>query len=66
MADPLGRPLKKYRDWKTGNYYLYVRPRPGSSLWRLRWLVKMEWHDYFNHPWWVSWEDRQDAAHPKM
>lgn len=57
---------QRFRDWKTGNWYLYSRPEPDTSLWRLRRLVQMEWFNHLSHPWWLNWEMRSDAEHPKM
>jgi hypothetical protein len=34
------------RDWKTGNFYLYTRPRPYSRLWVLREWVWVPWWNY--------------------
>lgn len=68
--EPLENREGKYRDWKTGNWYLYARPEPGTSIWQLRMAVDVEWFNYTSHPRWfrweVTWEGRPHAEHPKM
>jgi hypothetical protein len=65
MTDSLGQlEEERTRDWKTGNWYLYNRPAPMTSLWRLRRQVHVEWWNHRTHPWWLSWGDEHE--HPKM